>query len=442
MTRDVSKLQIDQVYYSPWCDEEGKVVDDGTVTRLSDSTYRITAADPCYRWFLIAGTDLDVEVTDISDETAGLAIQGQLSREVLEAATRQDWSDVKYFRGRRAEIGGVDVDVTRTGYTGDLGYELWIPADGALDVWDALFEVGVRFGIHPVGIPAMDVARVEAGLILIEADYTSARHAITPEQEYSPFELGLGRLVDFRKQADFIGGRAARRAVGRRPRAPARRARHRWVGIEAMFAKHGLAPRSRRWSTAPRYPSTRTAGRSAGATSYLGPHDQEDGGVRLGGQGAREARHRVSIDWTVEGERGKVGDRRAAALPGPAPQALLTAERHSSAAPRREPPSGTIVVPRVTSACRASRALRADPHRPRRRRRGPRIRGARRIPDQRRSSTGLLVLADRPVRRRRSPGDPRDAARPVPPAVPRAARGGAALVAAPSSPSRGRGIGG
>ena len=157
---------------------------------------------------MLNATGLDVEVQDVSASLAGLALQGKLSREVLEAATRQDWTDLRYFRHRRTEIGGVDVSVTRTGYTGDRGYELWIPADGALEVWDAIFEAGAPFGIFPAGIRALDAARVEAGLILIEAEYTSSRHAIGPEQSYSPFEIGLGRLVDFGKAADFNGRRA------------------------------------------------------------------------------------------------------------------------------------------------------------------------------------------------------------------------------------------
>ncbi|HWC70367.1 MAG TPA: aminomethyl transferase family protein, partial [Actinomycetota bacterium] len=184
MTRDMTKLRVDRVFYSPWCDEEGKVLDDGTIARLDDTTYRITAADPSYRWFVLNATGLDVEIDDISDRTAALALQGRLSREVLQDATRQDWTDLTYFGRRAAEIGGVAVDVTRTGYTGDRGYELWMAADEALPVWDELFEAGERYGIFPVGINAMDVARVEAGLILIEAEYTSARHAVAPEQQY------------------------------------------------------------------------------------------------------------------------------------------------------------------------------------------------------------------------------------------------------------------
>jgi aminomethyltransferase len=309
MTRDIAKLQIDQVYYTPWCDEAGKVLDDGTITRIADTEYRITAADPCYRWFLLNATGLDVEVLDVSESLAGLALQGKLSREVLEAATRQDWTDVRYFRHRRTEIGGVDVSVTRTGYTGDRGYELWIPVDGALEVWDAIFEAGAAYGIFPAGIRALDAARVEAGLILIEAEYTSARHAIGPEQSYSPFEIGLGRLVDFDKAADFNGRRAliAERTAG----GPARRlvgVELDWAGIEGMFAKHGLAPMISPFvdrSPVPVYKDNVQVGRATSIT--WGTTIKKMVGFGSLDKRFESPGHRVSVEYSVEGERGKVG---------------------------------------------------------------------------------------------------------------------------------------
>jgi aminomethyltransferase len=308
ITRDVSKMQVDQVYYTPWCDEAGKVVDDGTVTRIAEREYRITAADPCYRWFLLNATGLDVEVEDVSAQLAGLALQGKLSREVLEAATRQDWTDVKYFRHRRTEIGGVEVSVTRTGYTGDRGYELWIPADGALEVWDAVFEAGEPYGLFPAGIRALDAARVEAGLILIEVEYTSAKHAISPEQTYSPFELGLGRLVDFGKAADFTGRRAllAEQQAG----GPARRLvglELDWAGIEGMFAKHGLASMISPFvdrNPVPVYKDNKQVGR---ATSISwGTTIKKMVGFGSVDKDLEKTGTRVSVEYSVEGERGKV----------------------------------------------------------------------------------------------------------------------------------------
>jgi aminomethyltransferase len=308
ITRDVSKLQVDQVYYTPWCDEEGKVVDDGTVTRIGEHEYRITAADPCYRWFLMNATGLQAEVEDVSTQLAGLALQGKLSREVLEGATRQEWGDVKYFRHRRTEIGGVEVSVTRTGYTGDRGYELWIPADGALEVWDAVFEAGEPYGLFPAGIRALDIARVEAGLILIEAEYTSARHAISPEQTYSPFELGLGRLVDFNKAADFTGRRAL--LAEQQGGGPARRLvglELDWAGVEGMFAKHGLASMISPFvdrAPVPVYKDNKQVGR---ATSIAwGTTIKKMVGFGSLDKDLEKAGSRVSVEYSVEGERGKV----------------------------------------------------------------------------------------------------------------------------------------
>jgi aminomethyltransferase len=309
VTRDVSKVAIDQVIYTPWCDEEGKVIDDGTITRLSADRFRVTAADPSYRWFALNASELDVRIRDVSERSAGLALQGRLSREVLEAATGADWSDLRYFRRRSTAIADVDVDVTRTGYTGDRGYELWIPSDGALAVWDRLFGVGAAFGLRPAGIQALDISRVEASLILIEAEYTSARHAFAPELKYSPFEIGLGRLVAFEKEARFTGQRAllAERAAG----GPARRLvglELDWTAIEAMFARHGLAPQISPYVHRDPVPVYREGVQVGRATSIAwGPTIKKMVGFGSLGRGLTEPGTRVSVEWTVEGERGKVG---------------------------------------------------------------------------------------------------------------------------------------
>jgi aminomethyltransferase len=308
ITRDATKLAVDQVLYTPWCDERGKVIDDGTVTRLAADAYRITSADPTYRWFTLNATGLDVEIQDVSEAVAGLALQGKLSRDVLEAATRQDWSDLRYFRRRRTEIGGVDVDVTRTGYTGDLGYELWIDAEGALDVWDAVFEAGEAFGIRPAGIRALDVARVEAGLILIEAEYTSARHAMTEEQEYSPFELGLGRLVNL-AAGDFVGARALRTEA--EAGGPPRRLVGLdidWGDIEALFARHDLPPDVSPIvdrSPIPLYAERRQVGKATSTT--WAPTLKKMIALASVERRLETPGTRLSIEWTVEGERGRVG---------------------------------------------------------------------------------------------------------------------------------------
>jgi aminomethyltransferase len=309
VTRDISAMAVGQVIYTPWCDEEGKVIDDGTVTRLDQNRFRVTAADPSYRWFAMNAAGLDVQIDDISEATAGLALQGRLSRHVLERATGQDWFDLRYFRRRPTTIEGFDIDVTRTGYTGDLGYELWIPVEGALAVWDRLFDVGADYGIRPAGIQALDICRLEASLILIEADYTSARHAFAPELKYSPFEIGLGRLVKFDKGAEFTGRRAllAERDAG----GPERRLvglELDWSAIEAMYARHDLAPQiSPQVQRAP-VPVYKEGAKVGRATSVgWGPTIKKMVGFGSVDKGLTKIGTRLSVEWTVEGERGKVG---------------------------------------------------------------------------------------------------------------------------------------
>ena len=246
VTRDVTRLRPGRVIYTPWCDEHGKVVDDGTVHRLGEDEFRLTAADPQYRWLRLNAAGLDVVIDDVTDATAAVALQGPHARAVLESATGESFADLRYFGRRPSRIRSgrarIAVDVSRTGYTGDLGYELWVPAQRAPEAWDALVAAGRAHAIRPAGMLALDVTRLEAGLILIEVDYTSSRHALNPEQSYSPFEIGLGRLVDLDK-AEFVGRTAL--LAERRAGGPARRLVGLvldWYGIEGLFAAQGLPP--------------------------------------------------------------------------------------------------------------------------------------------------------------------------------------------------------
>jgi aminomethyltransferase len=241
ITRDAFKLAIGQVFYTPWCDERGKVIDDGTVTRLDEDTFRWTAADPSLRWLSQNAIGLDVAIEDISEQVAALALQGPTSGKLLDAVADADVRSLKYFRMTRGAIAGVPVDISRTGYSGDLGYEIWMPWDRATAVWDALMSRGRPYDIHPAGMLALDIARVEAGLLLIEVDFNSSKKALIESQKYSPYEMGLGRLV----QLD------ARPFVGRTPlaeehrRGPARQIVGldiSWPAIEALYEDIGLAP--------------------------------------------------------------------------------------------------------------------------------------------------------------------------------------------------------
>jgi aminomethyltransferase len=312
ITRDATKLTPGRIYYTPWCDEHGKVIDDGTVHRLDDGSFRWTAADPQLRWLRMNSARLDVEIEDVSESVAAVALQGPLSRNVLEAATGEDFGDLRYFRRRAARVKAgrrkLAVDVSRTGYTGDLGYELWAAADDAVALWEALAGAGKPFGIRPAGMLALDVVRLEAGLILLEVDYTSARHAMNPEQNYSPGEIGLGRLVSFDK-ADFVGRLALERE--RRAGGPARRLvglELDWYGIEGLFTAQGLPPAiPPAVDRSPR--PVFVGGRQIGRATSVGWSPILKQAIALASvPPSHEAPgSKLDVEWTVEGRRGRVG---------------------------------------------------------------------------------------------------------------------------------------
>lgn len=308
ITRDATKLRVGGVVYTPWCDENGKVVDDGTIHRLDEWQYRWTAADPQLRWLHQNSAGLDVTITDESEATAALALQGPLSRDVLEAATGESFADLGYFKRRGSRIGDVAIDVSRTGYTGDLGYELWLPTEAAVPVWDAVMAAGGQFGIRPAGMLALDVVRLEAGLILLEVDYTSARHAMNPDQNYSPFEIGLGRLVDFDK-GDFVGRLALERerAAGGPPRRLVGLQLD-WYDIEGLYSAQGLPPAIS--PSVDRSPVPIFAGGSqVGRVTSLGWSPILKQALALASVPPRHEAigSKLSVEWTVEGRRGRVG---------------------------------------------------------------------------------------------------------------------------------------
>jgi len=240
ITRDVNTMSVGQVVYTPWCDEYGHVIDDGTVSMLDEQRFRWTAAEPNLRWFSQNAHGFDVTIDDVSERIAALALQGPMSARVLRACSDIDVDHLRYFRVTSGRLGGVPVDVSRTGYTGDLGYEIWVPADHALAVWDALVDAGRAFELAPAGMLALDVARVEAGLLLIDVDYVGSKKATILAQKYTPYELGLGRLVDLGKRA-FIG----RSALGDAARSTERHIvglEVDWTDVEAVYSRVGLTP--------------------------------------------------------------------------------------------------------------------------------------------------------------------------------------------------------
>ena len=242
ITRDMKKVAVGQVVYTPWCDERGKVIDDGTVSRLAENTYRWTAADPSLRWFSQNASGMQVQLEDISESISALALQGPTSGRLLKSLVQDaDIENLKYFRVTTGKIAGVDVEISRTGYTGDLGYEIWIASEKALKVWDALMDHGVAFDIHAAGMLALDVARVEAGLLLIDVDFNSSKKALVEEQKYTPYEMGLGRLVDLKKNR-FVGQAAL---LEENKRGPAREIvglAIDWPQVEDLYELVGLPP--------------------------------------------------------------------------------------------------------------------------------------------------------------------------------------------------------
>jgi len=243
LARDINKVAVNQVIYCCWSDEEGKVIDDGTITRLDENAYRWTAADPNLRWFRQNAIGRDVQIEDITEQLAALALQGPTSGRLLKSIAEADIENLKYFRKTSGKIGGVQVDISRTGYTGDLGYEIWIPWQDAVKVWDALMQAGRSFDVHPTGMLALDVARIEAGLILADVDYVSSKKALIASQKYSPYEIGLGKLVHLDKD-NFIGKQALVKENKRGPERVLTGLEIDWNEVEELFDDVGLAPQT------------------------------------------------------------------------------------------------------------------------------------------------------------------------------------------------------
>jgi aminomethyltransferase len=262
VTRDVARAAVGDVLYTPWCDAAGKVLDDGTIARLEEQTFRLTAAEPNLRWLQDNALGLDVSIDDVSERLAALAVQGPNSRAILQALADRDLAGLKYFRLTPARLRDIPVTITRTGYTGDLGFEIWAAAEDAIALWDALVEAGAPYGIAPAGMLALDVARIEAGLMLIDVDYVPANRALIDGQTSSPFELDLAWAVKLDK-ARFVGKQALAAEASRGPEWRFVGVEVEWESFERLFAEAGLAPRvpTTAWRTSvPIYGGARQAG--------------------------------------------------------------------------------------------------------------------------------------------------------------------------------------
>ena len=241
VTRDVTKCHVGQVLYTPWCDVHGKVIDDGTISRLDEHTFRLTSAEPNLRWLSMNSIGLDVSIDDVSERTGALALQGPLSRAILQRLTPADLTALKYFRLVHTTVREIPVTISRTGYTGDLGFELWVDADRATALWDALIDAGTPYGITPAGIWALDLARIEAGLVMLDVDYFSSHRAVIEDQKSSPFELNLAWTVSADK-GPYNGRRALRAEKVRGPAWGFVGLDVDWESLERIYAERGLPP--------------------------------------------------------------------------------------------------------------------------------------------------------------------------------------------------------
>ncbi|MGB0590479.1 MAG: aminomethyltransferase family protein [Myxococcota bacterium] len=240
-TRNIAKLKVGRATYSAMCDEAGKALDDGVIVRLDESHYRMTCSEPWLFWFMTHSRGLDVVITDTSEAIAALALQGPLARDILDPLVDTDLKTMGFFRARHTTMAGHDIVITRTGYTGDLGYELWMANDAALPVWDALMEGGAPFGLEPIGLDALDVVRIEAGFVLQGIDYVCAARCALESRKSSPYEAGLGWTVNLNRDP-FIGSRALKKEKAEGSPWQLVGLELDWPAIEQIHDSYGVPP--------------------------------------------------------------------------------------------------------------------------------------------------------------------------------------------------------
>ena len=243
-TRNIARMTVGQVVYSTMCDENGHVLDDGTIARLSEDHYRATSSEPWGRWFDCHSRGFDVQIEETTDQIAALALQGPRSRDILRDVVAMQIDRLRFFRARTTTLAGHDVLVTRTGYTGDLGYEVWMANDAALDVWDAIVDAGKPHGMEPIGLDALDVSRIEAGFVLQGVDYVSARGCLIEARKSTPLDAGLGWTVDLDgdDRPAFIGQEALLRERETGPKWDLVGLSIDWAELADLYASYNLPP--------------------------------------------------------------------------------------------------------------------------------------------------------------------------------------------------------
>ena len=241
VVRNINKLKLGRVVYCCWCDDDGKVVDDGTIARLDEAYFRVTAAEPNIAWLQRFMRGYDVTIEESTAQIGALSLQGPNSRAILNEISEKNIDGLKYFGVMPSKIDGAEVQISRTGYTGDLGFEIWVRNENALKIYDALIEGGKNFGIEPAGLDSMDVTRIEAGYILNGVDYYNTNHCLIESRKSTPYELDLGWLVKL-KRGPFNGRDALVKEKERGPKRVLVGLEMDWDEHEAHFASKGLPP--------------------------------------------------------------------------------------------------------------------------------------------------------------------------------------------------------
>ena len=262
--RNVSRLRVGRVSYLCWCDPQGHIIDDGTCARFGEEFFRLTSAAPAYHWLIQNRGGFSVDIIDTSHTLCALSIQGPASREILRQVVDADVDSLRFFSCTRSRLAGKPGWLMRTGYTGDLGYELWTVNRHAEPLWDALMSAGKAYAMRPMGIDALDMARIEAGFVMQDVEYTSALTAFNEAELSHPFELGLGWTVKLDRDP-FVGQEALRRHKARKDGVRFVGLVLDWDAIEAQFESRGLPTNlpSAAWrDVVPLWHGTRQVGRA------------------------------------------------------------------------------------------------------------------------------------------------------------------------------------
>ncbi len=301
--RRIDKLAVGRVVYCCWVDDRGHVIDDGTIARLDEDAYRVTTGEPELWWLEQNRRGYDVSVEETTHRYGVLALQGPSSGAILSAVTGTDLTGLRYFGLTSARLADRDVLVSRTGYTGDLGYEVWVEAEHALPVWDTLMTEGRAYGIVPAGLDALDVTRIEAGYLLLGIDYKSAPRCLIDAQKSSPYEIGLGWMVQLDREP-FIGQAALRAEKERGSEWALVGLDVSWTALEALYERHGLPPSlaTHAWRTAaPLYDGKRQIGQATSGT--WSPTLKRNLALATVRRGYDRVGTRIEIETTVEYRR-------------------------------------------------------------------------------------------------------------------------------------------